>query len=183
MSDGHRHISEHRLAAESARDGRRLLLIADDLTGALDTAAQFVGLFGPISVHWRLNAGADSVAFDTGARELSGAEAEATVATRLATQRLDGATLDYAKLDSLLRGHPAREIAAWLRHGGFDRCVIAPAFPAQGRITREGRQYRRQESGFSLVATDLLADLRELGLDPKLCRAGDAAPAGVSLWD
>jgi hypothetical protein len=27
-------------------------LIADDLTGALDSAAEFVGLFGPIPVYW-----------------------------------------------------------------------------------------------------------------------------------
>jgi hypothetical protein len=48
-------------------------LLADDLTGALDTAVEFVGLCGPFDVSW---AGAlppqlpSSLAIDTGTREL-----------------------------------------------------------------------------------------------------------------
>ena len=183
MPNGDEPISDARPAMVPTQIWDGLLLIGDDLTGALDTAAQFVGLFGQISVHWRASASGSSLAFDSGARELSGAAAEAAVAARLAGQTLDTATLCYAKLDSLLRGHPAHEIAAWLRRGAFEHCIVAPAFPAQGRITLEGRQFHFDGSRWVPIATDLLASLRELGVDGALCRVGDPAPAGVSLWN
>lgn len=183
MPNGETPISDAGPAAASAQTWDDLFLIADDLTGALDTAAQFVGLFGPVSVYWRVAPSSGSVALDSGTRELSGADAERAVAARFAGRRLEGATLCYAKLDSLLRGHPAHEIAAWLRHADFARCVIAPAFPAQGRITREGRQFHFHEGRWAPVVTDLLASLRELDIEGALCHAGDPVPAGVSLWN
>ena len=50
-----------------------LKLLADDLTGALDTVAEFVGLFGPLPVVWpatSLPQDAQSLAIDSGTREL-----------------------------------------------------------------------------------------------------------------
>src|SRR5215208_376605 len=50
-----------------------LRLIADDLTGALDTAAEFVGLVGPVPVYWSGAIPLDlppSAALDSGTREL-----------------------------------------------------------------------------------------------------------------
>ena len=172
-----------RAAVAPMREWARLHLIADDLTGALDTGAQFIPLAGPINVHWRPVAASGSVAMDSGARELSGDEAEAAVTARLAQTPPDPSGLSYAKIDSLLRGHGAREIAAWLRIGAFERCIIAPAFPHQARITRGGRQYRRTDLGWAQIATDLGADLAGLGLQVVLRRPGDDAPAGLSLWD
>lgn len=162
---------------------RRLLLIADDLTGALDTAAQFVAVASPINASWRATAPAGSVAIDTGAREESGEEAEARVTTRLARTPFDPATIHFAKLDTLLRGHPAHEIAAWLRWGAFEQCIIAPAFPYHGRITRDGRQYRLTGGGWTPAATDLQVALEARGLDVSLRRPGERAPQGISLWD
>jgi uncharacterized protein YgbK (DUF1537 family) len=161
----------------------RLRLVADDLTGALDTAAQFVAVSGPISVCWRAVGADRSIAFDTGAREQSGAEAAALVAQRLAPTPFDPAALHYAKLDTLLRGHPAEEIAAWLRFGAFASCIIAPAFPHHGRITRGGKQYRRQDDAWTAVAADLTKDLERLGLRVAARRPGESAPGGISLWD
>jgi uncharacterized protein YgbK (DUF1537 family) len=170
-------------AAAPTQERVRLHLIADDLTGALDTGAQFIPLTGPIDVHWRAVATNGSVAMDSGARELSGDEAEAAVTARLAQTPPDISGLHYAKIDSLLRGHPAREIAAWLRSGVFERCMIAPAFPHQARVTRGGAQCRRSELGWAPVATNLSADLAALGLRVALRRPGDEVPVGVSLWD
>ncbi|MDE1996981.1 MAG: hypothetical protein KGI75_31065, partial [Rhizobiaceae bacterium] len=60
-----------------------LRLLADDLTGALDTSVEFVGICGPIDVQ-RGDAlpGAlpDSLAIDSSTREKSAAEAAAIVA-------------------------------------------------------------------------------------------------------
>lgn len=88
-----------------------LRLIADDLTGALDTAAEFVGLTGPVPVYWSGAIPADlppSAAVDSGTRELGRERATATTA-QLA-KGLVGASIAYKKVDSLLRGHTRREL-------------------------------------------------------------------------
>ncbi|MGJ4944325.1 four-carbon acid sugar kinase family protein [Bradyrhizobium sp. HKCCYLS1011] len=161
----------------------RLRLVADDLTGALDTAAQFVAAFSPISVHWRAVASTCSIAFDTGARERSAPDAEALVTERLALAPFDPAALHYAKLDTLLRGHPAEEIIAWLRFGRFERCIVAPAFPHHGRVTRYGMQYRRLGDAWTPVSTDLATDLGRRGFHVVRRRPGEDALEGISLWD
>lgn len=161
----------------------RLFLAADDLTGALDTSAEFVGLFGTISVHWRLQRFPASFALDTGAREAPGDVAATAVAALLQSNPLDETSLAFAKLDSLMRGNPAREIATWLQFAPFDHCIVAPAFPAQARATRAGRQYDLRRGVATLAGTDLAADLRRLGVDVALRRAGQAVPEGVSVWD
>ncbi|CAO3457388.1 hypothetical protein [Azospirillum argentinense] len=168
-----------------------LHLIADDLTGALDSAAAFAGPAGPVAVHWEgvpagLAAGA-SVALDTGTRDIGDAAAARRRVTALATRLPGGDALRFAKLDSLLRGHGAAEIAAWMAVDRPDHCIVAPAFPFQGRVTRGGRQQVRQHAqgadGWTAVATDLAAALESEGERVRLCRPGDAVPPGVSLWD
>src|SRR5438874_1723842 len=50
-----------------------LKLLADDLTGALDTSAEFAGLFGPLDVFWSIDsipADRDRFSIDSGTREL-----------------------------------------------------------------------------------------------------------------
>lgn len=160
-----------------------LHLIADDLTGALDTAAQFA-LAAPVAVHWTMPERLPArVALDSGTREGSPEAAHATV--RALAARLPEApdALRYAKLDSLLRGHAAAEIAAWIEAVRPAHCVIAPAFPFNGRATRGGRQGVLSDGTWTPVACDLAADLAARGLAPTLCRPGDALPPGVSLWD
>jgi D-threonate/D-erythronate kinase len=50
-----------------------------------------------------------------------------------------------------------------MRAGPWRFCVLAPAFPYQGRITRAGRQYRSDSSGWIAVSDDLAAGLRAFG--------------------
>jgi uncharacterized protein YgbK (DUF1537 family) len=153
----------------------RLRLLADDLTGALDSAAQFVPASGPITTVWTMEHMSGSIAFDAGTREVN------TVAARETMQRvapvLDGGEPAFKKVDSLLRGHVAVELAVCLKR--FDHCVLAPAFPFQGRVTTGGRQMLRGVA----IEVDLAAELAAHGVPVTLCRPGDAAPAGVSLWD
>jgi uncharacterized protein YgbK (DUF1537 family) len=156
---------------------RRFRLLADDLTGALDSAARFVAEFGPVPIAWHDLPAVPALAIDSVTREAD--EATAIAAMRRLAPELAGADLAFKKLDSLLRGHVAAEIAACLATGGFDHAVIAPAFPGQGRVTRGGRQIARGVD----VGVDLAADLAAHGVAVRLCRPGDAAPAGVSLWD
>ena len=114
-----------------------LRLLADDLTGALDSAARFVPLVGAVPAIWSGSVPAGTVAFDSGTRDLDAASAAA--AMRGLTGVLSCGTIAFKKIDSAWRGHVAMELDAC--RAGFDRCVIAPAFPAQGRVTRGGRQW------------------------------------------
>lgn len=122
-----------------------LRLLADDLTGALDTAAEFAGLCGPVPVHWDARAVAGSGAFSSATREAGRDEAIAVMAAL--APALQGADIAYRKLDSLLRGNVAAELAACWGLGHWRHCILAPAFPAQGRIARGGRALARQADG------------------------------------
>ncbi|MDA8252362.1 MAG: hypothetical protein M0Z28_24790 [Rhodospirillales bacterium] len=137
-----------------------LRLLADDLTGALDSAAAFCG-GGAVCVFLApppvLPAG--PAAIDLGCRD--GSEAAAVAATAAAAPLLAGAGIAFLKIDSLLRGHWAAMLAALWRRGGFRHCVFAPAFPAQGRVTRQGRQFLREADG----------TLRPVTVDPRAALA------------
>jgi D-threonate/D-erythronate kinase len=164
----------------------RVRLLADDRTGAIDTAVRFVPLAGPLLVQWDLakaRSSTGSLAFDLGTRELT--DADSTHLAASAAELLHDADLAYLKCDSLLRGSLAQEIVACLRAQPFDHCIIAPAFPAQRRITRDGRQWAAAHGRdeWQLAGPDLAAQLHELGFSVLKCRAGDRAPAGISLWD
>lgn len=164
----------------------RLRLLADDLTGALDTAARFVGLTGPVPVFWpgrvpgRLP---PSAAIDSGTREQAGAAAAATTGGLAGFLETAPGVIAYLKMDSLLRGHAGQELAACLRVTAARHCIVAPAFPFQGRVTRGGLQHARTAGGWRRVGEDLRATLVAQGLEVRLARPGDAVPEGISLWD
>ena len=102
-----------------------------------------------------------------------------------AASLLAGADIAYLKCDSLLRGWAAEEITGCLEAGAFDHCVIAPAFPAQRRLTRQGRQWAASLGGedWRLVGPALVDQLMAQGLAVSSRQPGEDAPAGVSLWD
>jgi uncharacterized protein YgbK (DUF1537 family) len=132
-------------------------IVADDLTGALDTAAPFAAAMGPFPVFWDLaTRRSGSYALDTETREQSDDRYDWVA-------HLDDVELPFKKIDSLLRGRTAQEILACLERGAFPSAIIAPAFPAQERITRNGRQHWRAASSepWQPVACDLLTALRE----------------------
>jgi uncharacterized protein YgbK (DUF1537 family) len=90
----------------------------------------------------------------------------------------------FKKIDSLLRGNEAAEIDMLLRELAPTHCILAPAFPAQGRITRDGRQLRHAAGGgWQPVATDLARALAALGHEVIRAEPGDTMPPGLSVWD
>jgi uncharacterized protein YgbK (DUF1537 family) len=135
-------------------------VLADDLTGALDSAARFVPVAGPIAVGWDMITAPGSLAVDCGTRDLPEAAALARV-ERFAPM-LEGGDPAFKKIDSLLRGHIALELAVCMR--GFDHCVLAPAFPFQSRVTRGGRQFASGGGAWCDTGVDLPAALRRLGV-------------------
>ena len=124
-----------------------LVLIADDLTGAADSAAPFGGAGFTTAIPFdrpRLEV-ADVLALSTESREVSSTEAERRVHAALtAVFGRDGAHRPawiYKKMDSALRGHPAEELAVTMGVARIGRVLIAPAIPSQGRTTVGGVQY------------------------------------------
>ena len=135
-------------------DARRLLILADDFTGACDAAATFAATRQTLVLHgvpvaWPSDAEVLSVDLDL--RERSNAHAEAV--TREAARHLCAARPEadvLLKIDSTLRGPIAGMVAGALAGSGRTLAVLAPAFPEQGRLFRDGRVYVNGVAGASL---------------------------------
>jgi uncharacterized protein YgbK (DUF1537 family) len=123
------------------------LILADDLTGAADCAIAFGRRGRAAAVMWSDDLAASDrrlpvLAYDAASRGLSAVAAAGRHADVLARLSEPGRIL-FKKIDSTLRGHPAAETAATLAHmklrSGPAFGVLAPAFPATGRTTVNGR--------------------------------------------
>jgi len=162
-----------------------LRLLADDLTGALDTSAELVGKFGPLEVCWSLSSLAptqSSFSIDSGTRERPADEAFAIV-QKLAP-RLAGAEFSYKKIDSLLRGPWVAELDACWQAGLWDACIVAPAFAYQGRRTIGGQQYARAADGsWSAAGKNIVEQLRDRKLEARRARLADGLRAGINVFD
>lgn len=156
-------------------------LLADDLTGALDSAAAFAG-----SVPVYLGAAP--------AMQVAGVVAVATptrdVPVEDLPQSLDrvrdwfcGGAIAFKKVDSLLRGNTFAECSHLARAGGFDGIVFAPAFPAQRRLTVGGRQVVRSADGVDeAVGPPMAEGFAALGHDVDTPSAMSRRPAPSVVW-
>ena len=162
-----------------------LRLLADDLTGALDTSAELVGRFGPLEVCWLASSIAPdraSFAIDSGTREHEPDRAFAIV--QELAPRLADAAVAYKKIDSLLRGPWVAELDVCLRCGAWDACVVAPAFIHQGRRTINGQQYARAaDGGWGAVGKKLVEQLRERKLEARQSSPSAGVQAGINVFD
>ncbi|QEL12688.1 4-hydroxythreonine-4-phosphate dehydrogenase PdxA [Kushneria phosphatilytica] len=149
-----------------------LLILADDLTGTADSAVGCAnrGLRTLVTLSPKAGATAEVVAIDTDSRRLLPDEAAQRCVD--SWQQWQGRYRHlFKKLDSTLRGNVAAEIAALVPLAGM--AVVAPAFPATGRTTRNGHQWLNEQpveeseiwrnEGLTGHA-DLLAMLRTAGL-------------------
>lgn len=102
-------------------------VIADDLTGACDSAVQFaaVGLRTAVALDGDVDA--DVVAYSTDSRDGP---------CRLPP--IEPGPIVFKKIDSTLRGNTRAEILAALDAYGFDTAVVNPAFPEMGRVVENG---------------------------------------------
>lgn len=118
-------------------------ILADDLTGALDSAAAFRGEV-PVFLDQpgAAGPGVPVVVVATATRDVAPATLPALLAPSVPW--LATADVPFKKIDSLLRGNTFAEVAFVARAGGFADVVVAPAFPAQGRTVRDGRLWIRQ---------------------------------------
>lgn len=127
-----------------AMTGTKIALIADDLTGALDSAAPFalagcrtLVATGPDHLAATLARGAEVVAVSLGSRELTAQQA-AILAGQAAAALAAIPTL-FKKIDSRMKGHVQAEVAAVLAATKRKRVTLCPAIPELGRVVRGGR--------------------------------------------
>ncbi len=115
-------------------------VVADDLTGAGDTAVQF--LRAGWSTELQLSPApstAEVVAVSTDSRALPAEEAARAAAEAVGRLREAGVARLYKKVDSTLRGPIRAEIDATLSAWSPGAvAVVCPAFPATGRTVRDG---------------------------------------------
>lgn len=173
----------------------RFWIIADDLTGALDTAAPFAAHgWRTCVVPWRHRdlggavaaaaARNDVVVVDTASRHLAAREAarrvravvEATAVVE--THRRRRRAHYYKKIDSTLRGNVAAELTAFCAATGVARLPLAPAFPAQGRVTRRGAVWVH---GQPLPASAAARDALDPAVAGELARLGP--PGALEVFD
>ncbi|HKN95539.1 MAG TPA: four-carbon acid sugar kinase family protein, partial [Pseudonocardiaceae bacterium] len=110
-----------------------LTIVADDVTGAADSAVAFPGARVALGVPAAMSAPVVAVDVDSRAAPVADAVRRAVAAVHASGP---GRRL-YRKVDSLLRGHVAAEVAATAAALGAV-AVVAPAFPATGRVVRDG---------------------------------------------
>jgi len=116
----------------------RLGIIADDLTGALDTGVQFVrsGLETALLLSPRYALPVQVQVISTNSRDADVATARQQAAK--AAERLRG-RLVFKKIDSTMRGHVGPEIEAVLRVSGVEKAVVCPVVIEAGRRVRDGQ--------------------------------------------
>ena len=120
-------------------------IIADDLTGANDTALQFhqkgasTKILLDSSCEPKVKAGTEVWALSSESRNVTAGEAILCVGKAVKTLS-ENFSFDYyyKKIDSTLRGHIARETLTVLEYLEYDAAIIIPAFPQEGRITVGG---------------------------------------------
>ena len=154
-----------------------LLIIADDLTGALDTGVQLVKRGLPVRILLYPAAGDPSedggyAAWDepgfsvlvlvAETRHSTPAEAYRVVSTVLRKARAMAIPVIYKKTDSALRGNIGSELQAMLDVYPGEPVCFVPAFPAAGRTTQGGVQYiDGQPAADSPFGRDPLSPVRE----------------------
>lgn len=121
----------------------RLAVIADDLTGANDTAVQFAkrDISACVQVDFKQEIdgrAAEVLVINTDSRDMQ--QADAYEAVRRAAVKLKEQNIKYIykKVDSTLRGNFGSEIAAADDVFQPELVVIAPAFPKNKRLTIGG---------------------------------------------
>lgn len=123
----------------------RTAVLADDLTGANDTAVQFANdgwltysLLSDIVPSGALDSDLVAVARSLGTRALPDREAREVTRAAMANALADGFERAYLKVDSTVRGSVAAQVAGALAAMPGAAAVVCPAYPALGRTVEDG---------------------------------------------
>lgn len=138
-------------------------IVADDLTGANDTALQFhlrgsnTQILLDYEAYLQNIKNAQTWAISTETRNLGAdvAASKVKAATRTLIEKLN-LEFFYKKIDSTLRGNIAVETLAMLEVLKWDAAIIVPAFPSEGRTTVGGYHLLK---GVPIERTEMARDV------------------------
>ncbi|MBQ7152105.1 MAG: four-carbon acid sugar kinase family protein [Synergistaceae bacterium] len=125
----------------------KLLIVADDFTGALDSGVQFAALGADTKVitdsSYDLSKvqGLDVLIFDAETRHVTKEEAYKKIFDFVKRAAALNVPYVYKKTDSGLRGNIGSELAGAMDALCLDTMSFIPAFPKMNRITRGGVHY------------------------------------------
>lgn len=126
----------------------KLLVIADDFTGALDTGVQFSKRGIPTMVSTdttfnfnEMNEEVDVLVIDTESRYLRFEEAYSLIHRIIVSAKSVDVPFIYKKVDSALRGNISAEIKAVLDASRATAVPFLPAYPEMNRVLIDGNLY------------------------------------------
>ncbi len=137
-------------------------VVADDLTGSLDTAAPFAERCGPIQVYvtppdvFSSSKPNSVLVSNTATRQDSAAVAAAKVRQVTRALAASGFSRLFKKIDSTLQGNLGSEIEQMLACSEAKVAVVCPAFAAQGRRLEDGFLRIRDSSAEPLHLPSLI---------------------------
>jgi D-threonate/D-erythronate kinase len=172
----------------------KAVLIADDLTGSLDSIAPFaargltcVTLVAPVALDLALALSPDVVSVNLGTRELAPdiARARAEAACLAVKDVARPETIWMKKIDSRLKGPISAEIAGMAKVLLLNRAVLCPAIPELGRMVTQGHLWGsgvdRPLPVAATVNADLPCEVPDATSDADLDRLLDDIPPGTLL--
>jgi D-threonate/D-erythronate kinase len=159
----------------------RIVVLADDLTGACDAGAAFISSGRSVRVWFGasvLYSVPEKVqAFTTNSRSFSASRAAHVVSQAAKALSSDPQSLFFKKVDSACRGPIGAEVLAAHRALSTRAVFFAPAFPAEGRIVCDGTLEIRNSTGqakeIRLANVFPLTVRHRIGV---VARASDLAP-------
>lgn len=133
-----------------------ICVIADDLSGAaeLGGVALRFGLSAEVQREFHASPDVDVVCIDTDSRSCRARDAGHRVAKVVNQCHSTGMEQVFKKVDSVLRGHVAVELAALAGSLDKSRVLLVPANPSMGRAIRDGEYWVQgkllHQTGFAL---------------------------------
>ncbi len=141
-----------------------LVIIADDLTGALDTGIKFamrgartitVTVSSSQDLISHLQGGYEVVSVNASSRHMPGPQAAELVSDLVSACISEGVRYIYKKTDSVLRGNIACELEGVRKASGVSFIPFIPSYPEMKRTVEEGTMY---VGGVPLAQTELADD-------------------------
>jgi len=165
-------------------EAARIVMIADDLSGAADCAVSCAvqGLRTMVQVSEAPSSEtAQVLAIDAATRSMSADSAAAAVERIVAKYEHAPGRALFKKLDSLLRGHIGPELAAMRRSGTPAVIVMAAALPAHGRTTIDGCQCLNGQRLANAEAPGLLKSAGLTSAPISLALIRGATPVAIKM--
>lgn len=168
-----------------------MIILADDLTGANDTAVQYkncgassiVSVGMPDSESISRFAGYDVISVNTDSRAMPSAKAYDAVYKACRFFNKNGSAAPYKKIDSVLRGNPGAELDAVMDSFESDFAFVCPAYPENGRVVKSGILHAGDDKidAVKTVAGDMKRTVRSVPLE--VVRDGAAAVGKYMLGE